>query len=99
MKLAGVIGIILLCGIFGGFVNALLTDNGFALPKDDEWTGIWRPGSSATRSSVPLPRSSSGGRRRHWLSNMIWLFNRWRSPLWLVPVDLASSQLKLTSVF
>lgn len=42
MRLARVIAAVLLCGIFGGFINAYLTDNGFTFPETDQ--GVWRPG-------------------------------------------------------
>lgn len=41
-----IIGIVFLAGGAGGVVNALMTDNGFILPKYEDASGnkIWRPG-------------------------------------------------------
>jgi hypothetical protein len=41
-----IIGIIFLAGGIGGVINALMTDNGFILPKYEDASGtkIWRPG-------------------------------------------------------
>ena len=38
--------IIFLAGAIGGIINALMTDNGFAMPKYEDASGnkIWRPG-------------------------------------------------------
>jgi O-antigen/teichoic acid export membrane protein len=41
-----IIGLVFLAGAIGGVINALLTDNGFILPKYEDASGnkIWRPG-------------------------------------------------------
>jgi membrane associated rhomboid family serine protease len=41
-----IIGIVFLAGAIGGVINALMTDNGFIVPKNEEASGIkiWRPG-------------------------------------------------------
>ncbi|MBV9375888.1 MAG: hypothetical protein JO320_12680 [Alphaproteobacteria bacterium] len=46
MSLWPTLGIIFVAGFLGGLVNALITDNGFVLPKYAE--GIWRPGFLST---------------------------------------------------
>jgi hypothetical protein len=46
MSLIGLLGIIFLAGAVGGITNALLTDNGFIMPKSETANGsqIYRPG-------------------------------------------------------
>jgi hypothetical protein len=46
MTLWTITGIIVLAGILGGVINALLSDSGFILPGSDEVEGkrIWKPG-------------------------------------------------------
>lgn len=41
-----IIGIVFLAGGIGGVINALMTDNGFIVPKYEDASGnkIWRPG-------------------------------------------------------
>jgi hypothetical protein len=41
-----IIGVVFLAGGIGGVINALLTDNGFIIPKYEDASGnkIWRPG-------------------------------------------------------
>lgn len=41
-----IIGLVFLAGAVGGVINALMTDNGFILPKYEDASGnkIWRPG-------------------------------------------------------
>lgn len=41
-----IIGVVFLAGAIGGVINALLTDNGFILPRYEDASGnkIWRPG-------------------------------------------------------
>ncbi len=46
MSIWGLLGVVAAAGAIGGVINAMLSDNGFALPKYDTagTTRIWRPG-------------------------------------------------------
>ena len=46
MSIWGLLGVVAIAGAVGGIINALMSDNGFALPKWDTagTTRIWRPG-------------------------------------------------------
>jgi hypothetical protein len=46
MSIWALLGVVVAAGALGGAINALMTDNGFRLPKWDEVGGarIWRPG-------------------------------------------------------
>lgn len=46
MSIWALLGVVVVAGAIGGAINALMTDNGFRLPKWDEVGGarIWRPG-------------------------------------------------------
>lgn len=39
-----IIGIVCIAGGVGGIVNAILSDNGFVIPKKDKIAGVYRPG-------------------------------------------------------
>jgi hypothetical protein len=46
MSIWGLLGVVAAAGAIGGVINAMLSDNGFALPKYDKagTVSIWRPG-------------------------------------------------------
>lgn len=46
MSIWGLMGVVFAAGALGGLINALMSDNGFGLPRTHDVNGVsvWRPG-------------------------------------------------------